>query len=263
MSIPLTSVAPDSPATPARVSSAVAGSAVEGSAAGTAAERVTELRERMNGMQRDRWEPQGRVLPGGLAALLPQGRLRSGVAYSVDNSTSLIMAILGAATTDGGWGAVVGLPDFGVEAAVGFGIDLERLVLVPSPGDQWLAVTAALVDVLPLVVVHPERTVGAAEVARLGARLRQTGCTLIVAGGWAQSEAALRVTGTRWEGLGAGHGYLSGRDLSVAVDDRAGPRRTGALHLPDPGTDLNPAETLRRPPLAAVRSRAHLHPAAG
>ena len=217
----------------------------------------------MNGMQRDRWEPRGRVLPGGLAGLFPQGRLRSGVAYSVDNSTSLIMAILAAGTTDGGWGAVVGLPDFGVEAAVGFGIDLERLVLVPSPGDQWLAVTAALVDVLPLVVVHPERTVGAAEVARLGARLRQTGCTLIVAGGWAQSEAALRVTGTRWEGLGAGHGYLSGRDLSVAVADRNGPRRAEALHLPDPGTDLSPAEALHRPPLAGLRTGAHLHPAAG
>ena len=239
----MTSVAPDSPA--------------------TAADRVTELRERMNGMQRDRWEPRGRALPGGLAALLPQGLLRSGVAYSVDNSTSLIMAILGAATTDGGWGAVVGLPDFGVEAAVGFGIDLERLVLVPSPGDQWLAVTAALVDVLPLVVVHPERTVGAAEVARLGARLRQTGCTLIVAGGWSQSEAALRVTGTRWEGLGAGHGYLSGRDLSVAVTDRNGPRRAEALHLPDGGTDRDQAELLHRPTFAGVRTGAHLHPAAG
>src|SRR5688572_7807867 len=117
-----------------------------------AADRLTELRERMNGMQRERWEPSGRALPGGLAGLLPNGMLRSGVVYTVDNSTSLIMALLGAAGADGGWAAVVGLPDFGVEAAAGFGIDLDRLVLVPSPGDQWLAVTAALVDVLPLVV---------------------------------------------------------------------------------------------------------------
>lgn len=186
----------------------------------------------MNGMQRDRWEPAGRALPDGLAGLLPNG-LRTGVAYTVENSTSLIMAILGAAAADGAWGAVVGMPDFGIEAALGFGIDLDRLVLVPSPGDQWLAVTAALVDVLPLVVVHPERSVGAAEVARLGARLRQTGCTLIVAGGWAQSEATLRVTATSWAGLGVGHGYLSGRDLTVSVTDRSGQRRAQPLHLPD------------------------------
>ncbi|MCU1445696.1 MAG: hypothetical protein JWP54_1354 [Cryobacterium sp.] len=235
-------------------------------APGTAAERVTELRERMNGMQRARWEPNGRALPGGLAGLLPNGMLRSGVVYTVENSTSLIMAILGAATTDGGWGAIVGLPDFGVEAALGFGIDLERLVLVPSPGDQWLAVTAALVDVLPLVVVRPQRSVGAAEVARLGARLRQTGCTLLVAGTWAQSEAALRVTGSRWEGLGTGHGYLSGRDLTVAVIDRNGPRRTERLHLPDRAAgeagSVDGLPVSRRDPARAVPA-ARRHPVAG
>lgn len=257
MSIPLSSAAPEP--------SPVAGTPGR-SGAGTAAERVTELRERMNGMQRDRWEPNGRALPGGLAGLLPTGILRSGVVYTVDDSTSLIMAILAAATADGGWGAVVGLPDFGVEAAVGFGIDLDRLVLVPSPGDQWLAVTAALVDVLPVVVVRPERAVGAADVARLGARLRQTGCTLIVAGAWAQSEAALRVTGTRWTGLGAGHGYLSGRDLSVAVAERNGPRRTRQLHLPDPaaGQDgIGDARPVPRRDQARARPTARPHPVAG
>ena len=73
------------------------------------------------------------------------------------------------------------------------------------------------------------------EAARLGARLRQSGCTLIVAGAWPQSEAALRVTDTRWQGLGAGHGYLAGRDLAVHVTGRngSGPRRSTCVHLPD------------------------------
>jgi hypothetical protein len=210
----------------------------------------------MNGMQRDRWEPQGRPLPHALAGLLPHGRLRTGVVYTVDNSTSLIMAVLGAATADGGWSAVVGLPDFGIEAAAAFGIDLDRLVLVPSPGDQWLAVTAALVDVLPLVVVHPERTMGAAETARLGARLRQTGCTLLVAGDWAQSEATLRVTGARWEGVGSGHGYLSGRDLTVSVDAHSGPRRAELVHLPDAsGAGSAPGRTVPEEPSVLPGSR--------
>jgi hypothetical protein len=207
---------------------------------------VGELQARIQGMQRDRWESPGRPVSPGLAALLPNGTLRRGAVYTIANSTSLVMAILGSASADGGWSAVVGLPDFGAEAATGFGIDLARLVLVPSPGEQWLAVTAALVDVLPLVVVNPGRQVGDAEASRLAARLRQTGCTLIVAGAWSASEASLRVSGTRWDGLGAGHGYLSGRDLTVAVAGRnartgrelgGGRGRPARLRLPAP----NPA----------------------
>jgi hypothetical protein len=252
-----------------------------GALSGTAADRVTELRERMNGMQRDRWEPQGRPVAGALSGLLPHGVLRSGVVYTVDNSTSLVMAALGSATAEGAWAAVVGLPDFGVEAAADFGIDLARLVLVPAPGEHWLAVTAALVDVLPLVVVQPQRTVGAAEMARLSARLRQSGCTLVVAGAWAQSEAALCVTGTGWEGVGAGHGYLTGRTLGVTVAERNGPRREELIHLPDPagtgpaGTDpvgTGPAGTgpalpagsgAARPRGAGVRPGARPHAVAG
>ncbi|POH67364.1 hypothetical protein C3B61_05380 [Cryobacterium zongtaii] len=209
-----------------------------GAPAASAAERVSELQARIHGMQRDRWDAGGRPVSGVLAGLLPDGILRTGVVYTVDNSTSLIMAVLAAATVDGGWGAVVGLPDFGAEAAIGFGIDLERIVLVPSPADQWLAVTAALVDVLPVVVVHPQRAVGDAEAARLAARLRQSGCTLIVAGTWPQGEAALRVTDTRWDGLGAGHGYLAGRDVTVHVSGRngSGRRRSTLVHLPEVAT---------------------------
>jgi len=187
-------------------------------------------------MQPDRWETAGRSVSEALSAVLPGGTLHRGVAYSVQHSTSLLMSILASASADGSWCAVVGLPDFGAEAARGFGIDLERLVLVPTPGDAWLAVTAALVDVLPLVVVRPERQIGDAEAARLGARLRQSGCTLLVAGSWPQNEATLTVTGTRWTGLGVGHGYLSHRELDVEVSGRSvgGRPRTGPLHLPDP-----------------------------
>jgi hypothetical protein len=251
VSIPLISVA-NAPALPAGVSTA---------------DRVSELQARIHGMQRDRWETGGRAVSGALAGILPDGILRNGVVYTVGNSTSLIMAVLAEAGRDGDWSAVVGLPDFGAEAAIGCGIDLERLVLVPSPGDQWLAVTAALVDALPLVVVHPERTVGDAEAARLGARLRQSGCTLIVAGAWTQAEADLRVTGTRWEGLGSGHGYLSGRDLTVQVSGRngSGRRRSVLVHLGDlasPGESF-PARSTALGDAASTRSSRRRQPAAG
>ena len=86
--------------------------------------------------------------------------------------------------------------------------------------------------------------------------------TLIVAGAWAQSEAALRVTGSRWEGLGDGHGYLSGRDLTVSVAERGGPSRTVPLHLPDRGgvPDLARVE---RPDSNRAATALRTHPAAG
>jgi len=231
------------------------------------ADRVSELQARIHGMQRDRFAAGGRAFPGALGRILPEGILRTGVVYTVDTSTSLIMAVLAAAGQDGGWSAVVGLPDFGTEAATGFGIDLARLVLVPSPGDQWLAVTAALVDVLPLVVVRPERAVGDAETARLGARLRQSGCTLIVAGAWSQTEADLRVTGTRWSGLGAGHGYLSGRDLTVQVSGRndRGRKRSEQVHLPEilAPDDALPAASLRLRSTGPALTTQRRQPAAG
>lgn len=261
--MPQISAAAPGSSTPAPVNAASGRSAADTAADPVSAvERVSALRERMNGMQRDRWEPNACPLPAGLATAFPHGRLRSGVTYTVQNSTSVIMAILAAGTADGGWAAVVGSPDFGVEAAVGFGIDLNRLVLVPSPGEHWLAVTAALVDVLPIVVVHPERRVAAAEVARLSARLRQTGCTLLVAGHWPQPEAALRIIGSRWEGLGVGHGYLTGRDLTVNVADRTGPGRSAPLRLPGLGMTGGEAPAALGAPAAPTVST-HRQPAAG
>ena len=47
-----------------------------------------------------------------------------------------------------------GVPEFGVEAAAQHGVDLERLVLVPRPGDQWMAVTAAIADIMGVPLVR-------------------------------------------------------------------------------------------------------------
>ena len=145
----------------------------------------------------------------------------------------LVLALTGPSLA-GSWCGVVGLPDFGAEAAAGFGIELERLVLVPAPGEQWLAVTAALVDVLGVVVTRPPRNASDTDAARLAARLRQRGCTLIVAGDWPQSEARLRLAGSRWSGLGQGHGYLSGREVTVtSAHSGRGGAGTARLWLPD------------------------------
>ena len=91
-------------------------------------------------------------LPG-LAGVL---QLKTGGAYATD-SLSLAMALLAGPSAAGEWSAVVGVPDFGLEAAAAYGLDLDRTVVVPRPGEHWLSVTAGLLEVAGVVLVQPVR----------------------------------------------------------------------------------------------------------
>lgn len=198
--------------------------------------QVAALQQRISGMQATTLSTRTLPTLPALSDILPGGALKHGSAYSVLGSTTLVMALLAGPSQSGSWCGVVGLPNFGAEAATRFGIDLDRLVLVPAPGAHWLTVTAALVDVLPVVVTRPPTQASDADVARLGARLRQRGCALIVVGDWPQSEAQLRITGSRWSGLGQGHGLLKAREVTVtSTTGRAGfsRPRSSRLWLPD------------------------------
>ena len=211
--------------------------------AGTAASQVAELQSRIRGMQRTRIDSHGLPTSPGIAELLPGGVLRAGAAYSVHSSTSLALALLAGPSAAGAWCGVVGMPSLGVEAAAAAGVDLDRLVLVPEPGEQWLQVTAALADVVTVVLARPPASLSAAEVARLGSRLRQRGSTLVALGDWPQSEATLRVSDDRWMGLGDGHGYLAARRVTVSVTGRTltGKPRRKQLWLPDTEQSIRPA----------------------
>jgi hypothetical protein len=185
------------------------------------AETVQRLQERIRAMQAT--SLGARTLPADPAVrhLLPGGALKAGAAYAVPGSPSLAMLLLAGPSAAGAWAGVVGVPEFGVEAAAGFGIDLGRLVLVPRPGEHWLAVAAQLADVLPVVLVQPPASgVAPGEAARLASRLRQRGATLVVLGAWPQTEATLEIVDSRWVGLGPGHGYLTGREAEVEVSAR-------------------------------------------
>ncbi len=81
-----------------------------------------------------------------------------GSAYSIASSASLLSALLAAPSQAGSWCGVVGVPQFGAEAAERLGVDLSRLVLIPEPGPRWLAVTATIAEVLPVVAVRPGGT---------------------------------------------------------------------------------------------------------
>ena len=200
--------------------------------------RVEELQARIRGMQATRLDSKAVPTHPALRSVLPGGTLREGTVVQVEGSTTLLMALLAGPSASGRWVAVAGLPEFGVEAAARFGIALERLVLVPDPGRQWLTVVAALADVIPVVAVRPAGRVSPAESSRLQARLRQRGTTLLVAGEWPGSDARLGVEASQWQGLERGHGHLAEREVVVSAAGRGEFVRSARSRLRLPGRSL-------------------------
>jgi len=221
------------------------------SAAGTA-DVVRELQARIRGMQRTTLDTRALPTHPALAELLPGGALAAGGVYAVDNSTTLALGLLQGPSAAGSWCAIVGVPDLGVEAAAGLGLDLERLVLVPHPGEQWLSVVSALVDVVSVVLVKPPAPaqggirLGTAAASKLASRLRQREAVLVSLGAtaragsdepWLRADARLTVTASTWAGIGAGFGHLTARQVTVSSASRSWAGRAKSRRLWLPGAD--------------------------
>src|SRR5689334_16002332 len=198
---------------------------------------LDELRARVNQMQ-GRPAAQPVATHPAFAGLL---QLQTGSSYGVD-SASLAMALMAGPSADGAWCGVVGSAEFGLEAAAAAGVELRRTILVPDPGEAWLEVTAALIDVLGVVVVAAPSEVSAKDVSRISARLRQRGAVLIAYGDWPRCDARLSLRDAQWVGLGRGHGHLQARRVTVEVQRGTAPVRSGQLWLPDRAQVIRRAE---------------------
>jgi hypothetical protein len=196
----------------------------------------------------DMARPELESLPG-LAQVL---RLRAGGSYQVEGA-SLALALLAGPSRGGAWCAVVGVDDFGAEAAAELGVVLERTILVPEPGEAWLEATAALVDVATLVLVRPSGRVPEAVAAKMSARLRKRGAALLSLGPWPRAEAAARLVELRWAGLGSGEGHLRSREVVVEVRRGAAPPRRTSLLFPGPDGAVRSGQDEATPLLAPVR----------
>ena len=174
------------------------------------------------------------VLPA-LRGLLPGG-LQCGTVVAVGHWGLLCLAVAAGASAAGAWCAAVGLPQLGVAAAAGAGLDHGRLLLIPDPGPGWPQVVASLIDGCELVLLRPPGRPSAQVRTRLAATLRRRGGVLVVAGGWDGAQARLLVVRQEWAGIGTGHGRLRARRVQVAADgrDAAARLRTRWLWLPGP-----------------------------
>ncbi len=185
----------------------------------------------------------GRTLPvpGPLAPFFPGGSLRRGTTVTVEGqpghgATTLALALLAAATGAGSWCAAVGLPDPGVVAAAGLGLDLRRVVFVPHPGAGWAEAAGDLLSGVDAVLVRPPGRAGLTAARHLSARARDRQAALVVLlegpGRWPLGgDLALSVGEVEWEGVGRGHGYLRGRRAQVRVSGRRAAGRVGECSL--------------------------------
>jgi hypothetical protein len=184
-------------------------------------------------------QPRDRMLPvlPALRDLFPHGGLQRGSVVAVPGSGLLSLAIAAGASAAGAWCAVVGRPEFGVQAALGVGVDPGRLLLVDAPGERWPQVTAAMLDGCEVVIVSPPAHIPAHVKRHVEATLRRAGGVLVVAGDWAGAQARLWVARQQWAGMGQGHGRLTGRRVQVLAAGRGAAMRPAERWLWLPGPD--------------------------
>jgi hypothetical protein len=184
-------------------------------------------------------------VPGALGACFPEGAVRRGSTLVINSSSggvSLALALAAAVTATGSWAAAVGLPSLGLLAAAELGVQLERLALVPAPGDRWPAVAAALLDGMDLLLLGPPGRARPGDARRLVARAREQGTVLAVLESpgdrcWPEApDFRLSIGAAAWEGLGNGHGHLRSRRVEVVTTGRraAVRERRTVLGLPGP-----------------------------
>jgi hypothetical protein len=163
-------------------------------------------------------------------------------------ATSLALALLAKATTDGMWCSVVGPPDLGMVAAVELGVDLERLVVVTAPRSRTATAIGALVEGCDVVMLRLPLAITRAEMIRLGARARQRRVLLVLladprsrAVAWPEApDVTVLVRSSTFYGIENGSGRIAGRRVDVETIQRrsAGAPTVAALWLPAANGEL-------------------------
>jgi hypothetical protein len=143
---------------------------------------------------------------------------------------SAALALTARAVSDGSWLAVVGLDDFGIEAATELGVPAERVVAIAAATSQeWAERTAAAADGFELILTALPSGAGRT-IRKIRQRLKARGSVLIVVPrgpethGVADVDVEITTTDGEWLGIGAGHGHLVARRVTVRSCGRRVPR---------------------------------------
>jgi len=169
-------------------------------------------------------------------------------------ATSLALALIAKATTDGMWCSIVGPPDLGMVAAVELGVDLERLVVVAAPRVRAATAIGALVEGCDVVLLRLPLAMSRTEMLRLGARARQRRVLVVLlsdprsrAMAWPEApDITVQIRSSVFYGIESGSGRIAGRRVEIeTVHRRSGglpapvalwlPAVTGELRLVDQG----------------------------
>ena len=155
--------------------------------------------------------------------LLPEGGLVPGATYSVSPHVSAMWALIAHATSNGHYVATIGRPHLGFRAAVEYGVSLDRLIVIPRAGQHWWSTVVSLIDVVSIIVAHPEGPLPSPAVRdTVMARARERGCALLVTADWPQPHGRISVDNTRWDGLGHGWGVLASHTFTLSYHPRRG-----------------------------------------
>jgi hypothetical protein len=188
------------------------------------------------------------VVPA-LEELLPWAGLARGSTIAVRGAAarSLAFALVSKAVRDGAWIAVVGVPSLGLASAAGFGIPLERVVIVePATAPDWISAIGTAIDSFDVVLATGTRS---ADLRRFQPRARERGTVLVIldtpepGGAGLQgrtreplsSDVAIDASIVRWYGLHAEAGHLAARQVALVAGGRRGAARRirRRLWLPD------------------------------
>lgn len=184
-------------------------------------------------------------------------------------ATSLALALLARATSEGLWCSVVGPLDLGIVAGVELGVDLEHFVVVDTPRARVATVLGALVDGCDVVTLRLPLSLTRQEMIRLSARARQRRVLLLLvrdlrshANAWAEAPEVTAVVHTsEFVGITDGGGRIAARRIVVETLHRRGGAvaRPVTLWLPSFGGDLcvgdDQADRTSRVPIADIDAK--------
>lgn len=108
---------------------------------------------------------------------------KSGAIHHVEGGRAALINALIDLLPARGWAGLLGVADFGWEAAARAGLDLERVLTIPDPKEEPARIAALLIESFDVVCIG-EGLLNLRERRTLAAKARSCQCTILVDQAW-------------------------------------------------------------------------------